>query len=207
MWPRKGLKMFEQVNVPIIGIIENMSGHSCQHCGEVSAIFKEGGGKKLAEKLDVPFLGKIPLDMQIMESGELGEELSQQSLKDGKKSPGQMAYEQVTENLLETLKNHNQKLDEFLPLGIGMNPETGYPVIVWNNDKETTHSPYDLRVGCPCASCVDENTGQRILDPSTIDREIKVNGIQPVGRYGISVQFSDGHRTGIYKFKMLKGES
>ncbi len=57
----RGAKMFEQVEVPVIGIVENMSSFACPHCGEAIDMFTEGGGSRLAEELDVPLLGKVPL--------------------------------------------------------------------------------------------------------------------------------------------------
>lgn len=69
---RKGLAMFRKVNVPIIGIIENMSGFACPKCGEVSYIFKQDGAKHTAEVLDCRFLGGIPLDPAIVRGGDQG---------------------------------------------------------------------------------------------------------------------------------------
>ena len=69
---RKGLSMFKKVNVPIIGIIENMSGFVCSHCGETTDIFKSGGGEKTAEVLGCTFLGRVPLDPAIMRGGDSG---------------------------------------------------------------------------------------------------------------------------------------
>lgn len=62
---RKGLKMFEKVNVPILGVVENMSLHVCSHCGHTETIFGEGGGERLCADYGVPFLGKLPLDIRI----------------------------------------------------------------------------------------------------------------------------------------------
>jgi ATP-binding protein involved in chromosome partitioning len=62
---RRGLNMFRRVEVPVLGIIENMSQFSCPNCGHVSDIFSHGGARKEAEKLDVPFLGELPLDLSI----------------------------------------------------------------------------------------------------------------------------------------------
>ncbi len=62
---RKGLKMFEKVGVPIIGIVENMSIHICSKCGHEEAIFGEGGGERMAEDYGVRLLGKLPLDLSI----------------------------------------------------------------------------------------------------------------------------------------------
>jgi ATP-binding protein involved in chromosome partitioning len=69
---RKGLAMFQKVNVPLIGLIENMSGYECPKCGHVEPIFKMGGGERTAALLGVPFLGRIPLDPRVALSGDAG---------------------------------------------------------------------------------------------------------------------------------------
>ncbi|HEY2891824.1 MAG TPA: Mrp/NBP35 family ATP-binding protein [Dongiaceae bacterium] len=69
---RKGLNMFRKVDVPVLGIIENMSYFLCPHCGERSDIFSHGGARREAEKLGTEFLGEIPLDMAIRETSDGG---------------------------------------------------------------------------------------------------------------------------------------
>jgi ATP-binding protein involved in chromosome partitioning len=69
---RKGLAMFQKVNVPVVGIIENMSTFVCPHCGETTDIFKRGGGERTSEMLGCSFLGRIPLDPSIVEGGDTG---------------------------------------------------------------------------------------------------------------------------------------
>lgn len=69
---RKGLVMFQKVNVPILGIIENMSHFICAKCGERTEIFSYGGGERAAEKLGVPFLGRVPIDPSIRAGGDAG---------------------------------------------------------------------------------------------------------------------------------------
>ncbi|MCK5571452.1 MAG: Mrp/NBP35 family ATP-binding protein, partial [Bacteroidetes bacterium] len=69
---RKGYTMFQRVNVPVLGIIENMSYYVCSHCGHRDNIFDNGGGRKSAEDLGVPFLGEIPLYTSIRLSGDTG---------------------------------------------------------------------------------------------------------------------------------------
>jgi DUF971 family protein len=61
-----------------------------------------------------------------------------------------------------------------------------------------------LRERCPCAGCVDEQTGRRILDPKRVPRDVRADGIELVGRYAIRVQWSDRHSTGIYPFPRLR---
>lgn len=69
---RKGLRMFERVNVPVLGIIENMSYFVCPHCGSQTDIFSTGGGERCAAEIKVPFLGRIPLDGTVRECGDAG---------------------------------------------------------------------------------------------------------------------------------------
>lgn len=69
---RKGLKMFEKVGIPILGVVENMSIHVCSNCGHAEHIFGTGGGEKMCADYGVPFLGSLPLDIQIREQADGG---------------------------------------------------------------------------------------------------------------------------------------
>jgi ATP-binding protein involved in chromosome partitioning len=68
----RGVKMFERVTVPVLGIVENMSWFECPHCGKPSPIFGSGGGERLAQEVGLPLLGQIPLYPRVMESGDSG---------------------------------------------------------------------------------------------------------------------------------------
>ncbi|MDD2884250.1 MAG: iron-sulfur cluster carrier protein ApbC [Dechloromonas sp.] len=70
---RKGLKMFEKVNIPILGIVENMSVHVCSNCGHAEHIFGEGGGEKMCADYGVEFLGSLPLEMAIRQMADGGQ--------------------------------------------------------------------------------------------------------------------------------------
>ena len=69
---KKGLKMFEKVGIPILGIVENMSSYTCPACGHNDEIFSHGGGKRLAQELGTPFFGEIPIDTRIRFGGDAG---------------------------------------------------------------------------------------------------------------------------------------
>ena len=69
---RKGLKMFEKVNIPILGIVENMSIHICSNCGHEERIFGQGGGERMCSDYNVEFLGGLPLDIHIREQADSG---------------------------------------------------------------------------------------------------------------------------------------
>lgn len=195
---KKGLQMFDTVSVPIIGVIENMSGFTCKHCEKETAIFSSGGGSEMAKKLDSFFLGSIPLDPEIMMSGDGGTPVV---LSNPESVPAKSFFnivEQLDSRLSsikkESFKNEPEKIEIL----------EGNVKIIWKDGAQSAYRAYDLRVICPCAACVDENTGKRILDPNTIPLDIKAVGQRPVGRYGFAVNFSDGHNTGIYKFTKLR---
>jgi len=204
---RKGLKMFEQVNVPIIGIIENMSAFVCQHCGKETAIFGSGGGERMAIEMGASFLGSIPLDPDIMASGEEGLPV----LIRNSNSKSAKAFS----SLAGTIR---KRVDEMKAAGSMLEPEEaeisqkGELVIRWPRDEargwpdghESVYTAYHLRINCRCATCVDENSGRKTLDDSRVPLDIQMTGANPVGRYAMAVGFSDGHNTGIYTFKRLR---
>ncbi|MBU6375865.1 MAG: DUF971 domain-containing protein [Bdellovibrionales bacterium] len=73
----------------------------------------------------------------------------------------------------------------------------------WNSG-ETYSVPYfDLRFECPCAACVDEKTGRRILKREDIAQDVRPMGVEPIGRYALQIRWSDNHATGMYHFDRL----
>jgi len=68
----KGIAMFEKVEIPILGIVENMSSYTCPACGHVDEIFSHGGGKRLAQEVGTKFFGEIPIDTRIRFGGDAG---------------------------------------------------------------------------------------------------------------------------------------
>jgi ATP-binding protein involved in chromosome partitioning len=96
---RRGVRMFEKVNTRVLGIVENMSGYECPHCGEVVEIFGRGGGEELARELDLPFLGRVPLDAAVREAGDAGVP----TVKQGSESPAGRALVDVARQVVRIL--------------------------------------------------------------------------------------------------------
>ena len=92
---RKGMMMFKKVNVPLLGVIENMSFFVCGHCGERTEIFSFAGGERAAKKFEIPFLGRIPLDPAIREGGDAGRPI----VVSDPNSPLTLAFQGVAEAL------------------------------------------------------------------------------------------------------------
>jgi ATP-binding protein involved in chromosome partitioning len=96
---RKGMAMFQKVNVPLLGIVENMSFFVCGHCGERTEIFSHGGGERAAQKLGVPFLGRIPIDPAIRDGGDSGHPI----VVADPASPQAAAFRDIAHKLVERL--------------------------------------------------------------------------------------------------------
>jgi ATP-binding protein involved in chromosome partitioning len=97
---RRGIAMFRRVNVPVLGIVENMSTFICPHCGERSDIFGHGGARAEAERLGVPFLGEVPLHMDIREKSDSGQPVVA-SVPDG---PHAQAYRDIAARVRDGLQ-------------------------------------------------------------------------------------------------------
>jgi ATP-binding protein involved in chromosome partitioning len=98
---RKGLAMFRKVNVPVLGIIENMSYFICRHCGEREEIFGHGGGQKTAGMLGVPFLGEVPIDPKVVVGGDTGEPI----VVSDPQAPASAAFRELARHVVEQVQS------------------------------------------------------------------------------------------------------
>ncbi len=76
--------------------------------------------------------------------------------------------------------------------------------ITWQDQHVSIYPARELRLRCPCAGCVDEMTGVVRLIESGVPQDVRPSAIHPIGRYAISIDWSDGHRTGIYAYELLR---
>jgi ATP-binding protein involved in chromosome partitioning len=110
---KKGLKMFQQVSVPVLGIIENMSYFVCDGCGKIHHIFRQGGGKRIADSLGVPYLGEIPIVPEVAEGGDTGIPIVERSPD----SPAAQSYRRIAGTVAAALSvliaTQGDVLDEF----------------------------------------------------------------------------------------------
>ncbi len=78
--------------------------------------------------------------------------------------------------------------------------------VTWADGHRSVYTNKQLRGACPCAGCVNELTGERMLDPASVRADIRADGISPVGRYAVRIHWSDGHATGLYTFARLRAD-
>ncbi|MFP4043058.1 MAG: P-loop NTPase [Rhodosalinus sp.] len=221
---RRGLRMMEQVKVPILGIVENMSGFTCPSCGSVTHIFHQGGGERIARDLGVPFLGAVPLDPAVVDCGDAGRPL----VVAQPEAPAAEAYRAIAAQVaggegggarLELPFDWNWAENTGAPRGHPEAAREGGPpevplamdrpdprtlAITWADGAVTRHDVRDLRLACRCAQCVDEMSGRALLDPSTVPLDVTPVRIWSLGNYAVGIAFSDGHQSGIYPFATLR---
>jgi ATP-binding protein involved in chromosome partitioning len=218
---RRGLRMMEQVNVPVLGVIENMSGFTCPSCGTVTHIFHQGGGEDIARDLEVDFLGKVPLEPMVVDCGDEGRPL----VHAAPDSPAAEAYRQIASALAGTRGDADGITTPFVwsladgsgkPTQAtaeaggpsdriaGLDHDGGALILRWGDGAEQRLADRDLRLACQCAQCRDEMSGKRLLDPDRVPLDLRLTRVWSVGNYALGMAFSDGHDTGIYTFKALR---
>ena len=199
----RGLRMFEQVQVPILGIVENMSAFVCPHCGKATNVFRSGGGKKAAEELGVPFLGEVPLDPAIAEAGDAGVPVVGEDGAAGA-STSARAFLEIAEKLTREVGRVNALTQSVHHQPSEVKVAEGVVEIRWT-DGHVSRFPFRaLRQACPCALCVDEWSGERRTDPNRVLMSVRPLDIHRVGRYGIQFHWSDLHGSGIYTYDYLR---
>lgn len=193
--------MFETVQVPVVGVVENMDTFVCPHCSESTPVFRSGGGRRMARELGVPFLGGVPLDPEVAAAGDAGEPPAAVAPD----SAAGRAYRVLARRAADELArvNRGAAATQHRPVEV----DTRDPRVTrfkWDDGKETALSNRVWRGNCPCARCVDELTGERRVGPEAVHPDVTPVGVNPVGRYALHVQWSDGHGTGLYAFNLLR---
>ena len=206
----KGLLMFRHVGVPILGIIETMSGFGCSECGHVTSIFGEGGAKTLAASAGAPLLAQIPIDAELVRAGDAGEAIITRSPE----SPSAKAYIAAAAALAANVRAESNKTAaevDIVPLAVegipndAANANQHSLAVYWSDGWKWTYDCVTLRAACPCAACVDEFTGVRRVKREDVSKDVYIEKALPVGRYGVNLVWTDGHSTGIYTYKYLRG--
>lgn len=222
---RRGLRMFETLHVSILGIIENMSTFTCPHCGKGTDVFRRGGGERMSREFGVPFLGAIPLDADIVTGGDEGRPI----VVDKPNSVAAKAYLAIAAELAGRLQGLPTTAlkpfawtwktsegepawleDAIRPSGsrttaVGFRRRDARTLsVLWEDGQRNDFDVRDLRLACPCALCVEEMSGRPLLDPKSVRPDVTPLTITSVGNYAITINWNDGHNSGIYSFKHLR---
>lgn len=192
---RKGLAMFKKVNVPVLGIVENMSYFIAPDTGARYDIFGHGGAKAEAEKLGVPFLGEVPLTIDVRETSDEGRPITATS-PDSK--PAQ-AFREIAAGAWAEIERAS---------GRGMRPPElaivhgGEALKVAFATKDQHELPAELlRVMSPSAEVQGHSKEQRVTVAGK--KNVKIKELRGVGNYAVRIVFDDGHDTGLFNWSYL----
>ncbi len=181
----KGILMFERVNVPILGLIENMSYIECGKCGTRTYPFGKPTAS-LKERFGVETLAEFPITSDFSEN-----------FLSVKENPVvAQAVDQIARSLGKRLLEPSSRPE------IDNQPERisfRFP-----DGKSVAIPPRALRLSCACALCVDEKTGKKILKESQVPETITAQEVTPIGNYAVGIRWSDGHSSGIYPYKTIR---
>ncbi len=183
----RGILMFEKVKVPILGVIENMAYFLAPDTGKKYYIFGEQKAGALSTRFGVKTLVEVPIQ----------EELSR-PLSAYKANP---YVQKAVDELLLAVQKIQSSHSDLKDAGF----RDGRVVLVFSDGRELSAKAFDLRAKCPCALCVSEVSGQRLVDTKKIPVDINPQEILPLGNYAVGITWSDGHSSGIYPYTMFGG--
>ncbi len=184
----RGILMFEKVQVPVLGIIENMAYFECDGCGKRHYIFGKGT-ETLQQRFGIPVLAQIPVLL---------------NLSDASKKDSGSEYENLWSECIEKLTRELGKRKANILKSPKVEATDRILKITWEDNTISDIPLVQLRQSCKCAYCVDEITNKPLLKPETIPQDISIEEINYLGHYAVSIAWSDGHTSSIYPWDYLK---
>ena len=192
---RKGLAMFKKVSVPLLGIVENMSYFIAPDTGKRYDIFGHGGARIEAEKLGVPFLGEVPLTIEVRETSDNGRPVTATAPE----SPSAEAFREIAAKAWAELEK---------AAGRGMQPPRldivhggeALRVSFATKDEHELAAEF-LRVMSPSAEVQGHSKDQRVTVAGK--KNVKIRELRGIGNYAVRIVFDDGHDTGLFTWSYL----
>ena len=184
----RGILMFEKVNVPVLGIVENMAYFECDNCDKKHYLFGHSA-QSLKDRFGLRNLAEFPIleSMSVVQGADEGE--------------GVGPIKELSENLHRAVGIRRMEATD-LPEVLA-NP--GHIYVKWPDGTDSSIPNKEVRASCQCAACREEYTGEQILDPSTIPDTIEAKEVGTLGNYAVSIAWSDGHTSGIFSWDHLRG--
>lgn len=201
---KKSMDLFDQVQIPVIGVVENMCGFSPEGSAESFFPFGKGGGERLAREAGVPLLAIIPIDPLLCQKSDKGESIF--ASPSAATDPFIALGDKVLLEVKALEDPESQKVMHPYQVDTINQKDAHSFTIRWKDQVEIDYRLNELQKKCPCANCRDEETGVQKVDPNSIDENVKAKGIINVGRYAIRVDFTSGCTMGIFAHDQLRNE-
>ncbi|TVR35253.1 MAG: DUF971 domain-containing protein [Spirochaetaceae bacterium] len=183
----KAVLMFDKVNVPILGVVENMASFTCPDCGSTHYLFGKDAGDRIATRFGTQVIAQLPIDAALYGA----------SFRRSIENPAMRA---AANRMISRIGAFAQGIDK---------PQVSYDEheirLHWPGSGETISvANHRLRSNCQCAVCVDEFSGTTKLDPATIPADIQAQEIKPLGNYALYIRWSDGHQSGFFPYPLIR---
>jgi ATP-binding protein involved in chromosome partitioning len=193
---RKGLAMFQRVNVPVLGLIENMSYFLCPSCGTRSDIFGHGGAELEAQKLGLPFLGGVPLHMEIRERSDSGRPI----VATAPESPQALVYREIAAKVWGEVQKAAGAAEKAPDLMVS--PGSDVLHVAFEGGEKYDLTAEMLRVMSPSAEVQGHSPDQRVTVANK--KNVRISELKPVGNYAVRIVFDDKHDTGLFTWDYLR---
>ncbi len=182
---RKGILMFEKVDVPVIGVVENMAYFICDGCEKKHYIFGPSGGNSLQERFGLETLATLPLRNSLQGNIDALAATPESSATTDAvvMALGKQQLQRPEKPEVEATESHIH--------------------LHWSDGHTTSIANRALRLACGCALCVDEMTHKPILDPDRVPADIHAQELRTIGNYALGISWSDGHNTGFFPYKTI----
>jgi ATP-binding protein involved in chromosome partitioning len=183
---RKGILMFEKVDVPVIGVVENMAYFVCDGCDKRHAIFGDSGDQQLRDRFGLETLSTLPIRpaLQAGIDALAGSEEAVMTTDAVIRALGYYQAQRPQRPEIEATESHIH--------------------LHWPDGSTTSVANRALRLACGCALCVDEMSHKPVLEPESVPLDIHAEELRTIGNYALGITWSDGHATGFFPYKTIK---
>jgi ATP-binding protein involved in chromosome partitioning len=193
---RRGVAMLRQVRAPVLGVIENMAGFVCTHCGARDDVFGIRSREELAAALGAPVLAEIPLLEEVCRLGDAGRPI----VVAAPDHPVSKAFGEAAARVRAALEDGAGSSTDAEPAEITQLETERRLRITWTDGHVSEYPLTYLRGWCPCAECQGHGGARRFIE----GRDAGLSSWEPVGRYAVCFRWQDGHATGIYSHAYLR---
>lgn len=186
----RGILMFEKVNVPMLGIINNMAFFNCDECSKKHFIFGREGAVSLQQRFGIPSLANLPI-------------LPALAAHHVDTAPNAF-FMDAADALIKAVAHVKERNLTEIPM---VYADPNNITLKWNDKSPWIVNNKKLRLNCQCALCIHEMTGEKILNTAAVKDDITAIKIIPLGNYALGIEWNDGHTSGIYSYELIKSLS
>lgn len=183
----RGILMFEKVNVPILGLVNNMAYFICDACDKKHFLFGELNKEQIQKRFGIETVTEIPF--------------APPAISETENAAQNPCFKDALDKLLRAAEEAKDKNLNEVPL---VYADENTITLKWHDSRQWVVENHALRANCQCALCVNEMTGKKTLSDERIKKDIAATKIVPLGNYALGIEWNDGHTSGIYSYPLIE---